>query len=88
MNADRLYDLCAVVVHCGSTPNRGHYITVVKSHAFWLLFDDDIVDVSFCYFDYSFFFLCFFTRVRCRIFVTLPVLIFWFVFNFNSFVFQ
>ncbi|VDD95060.1 unnamed protein product [Enterobius vermicularis] len=44
LNADRLYDLCAVVVHCGSTPNRGHYITVVKSHAFWLLFDDDIVD--------------------------------------------
>jgi len=31
-------------VHCGSTPNRGHYITVVKSHGFWLLFDDDIVD--------------------------------------------
>lgn len=44
VNGDRLYDLCAVVVHCGSTPNRGHYITIVKSHAFWLLFDDDIVD--------------------------------------------
>ncbi|MFH4973963.1 hypothetical protein AB6A40_000672 [Gnathostoma spinigerum] len=44
VNGDRLYDLCAVVVHCGSTPNRGHYITVVKSHNFWLLFDDDIVD--------------------------------------------
>ncbi len=46
VNGDRLYDLVAVVVHCGSTPNRGHYITVVKSHGFWLLFDDDIVDVS------------------------------------------
>ncbi len=45
VNGDRLYDLVAVVVHCGSTPNRGHYITVVKSHGFWLLFDDDIVDV-------------------------------------------
>uniref|UniRef100_A0A914W418 Ubiquitin carboxyl-terminal hydrolase n=1 Tax=Plectus sambesii TaxID=2011161 RepID=A0A914W418_9BILA len=44
VNGDRLYDLVAVVVHCGSTPNRGHYITVVKSHGFWLLFDDDIVD--------------------------------------------
>ncbi|VDN06697.1 unnamed protein product, partial [Thelazia callipaeda] len=44
VNRDRLYDLCAVVVHCGSTPNRGHYITIVKSHNFWLLFDDDIVD--------------------------------------------
>uniref|UniRef100_A0A914CTM9 ubiquitinyl hydrolase 1 n=1 Tax=Acrobeloides nanus TaxID=290746 RepID=A0A914CTM9_9BILA len=43
-NSDRLYDLVAVVVHCGSTPNRGHYITLVRSHSFWLLFDDDIVD--------------------------------------------
>lgn len=43
---DRLYDLVAVVVHCGSGPNRGHYISIVKSHDFWLLFDDDIVDVS------------------------------------------
>lgn len=42
---DRLYDLVAVVVHCGSGPNRGHYISIVKSHDFWLLFDDDIVDV-------------------------------------------
>ncbi|KTG32151.1 hypothetical protein cypCar_00022489 [Cyprinus carpio] len=25
-------------------PNRGHYITIVKSHGFWLLFDDDIVE--------------------------------------------
>jgi len=44
LNGDRLYDLAAVVVHCGATPNRGHYITVVKSHGHWLLFDDDIVD--------------------------------------------
>lgn len=29
-----------------SGPNRGHYITIVKSHGFWLLFDDDIVEVS------------------------------------------
>ena len=43
---DRLYDLVAVVVHCGSGPNRGHYISIVKSHGFWLLFDDDVVDVS------------------------------------------
>nr|CAG4636183.1 EOG090X06IH [Eubosmina coregoni] len=41
---DRLYDLVSVVVHCGSGPNRGHYISIVKSHDFWLLFDDDIVD--------------------------------------------
>jgi len=43
-NGEQLYDLVAVVVHCGSTPNRGHYITVVKSHTHWLLFDDDMVD--------------------------------------------
>uniref|UniRef100_A0A8C4SE28 Ubiquitin carboxyl-terminal hydrolase 46 n=1 Tax=Erpetoichthys calabaricus TaxID=27687 RepID=A0A8C4SE28_ERPCA len=44
INLDRMYDLVAVVVHCGSGPNRGHYITIVKSHGFWLLFDDDIVE--------------------------------------------
>uniref|UniRef100_A0AAY5ENP6 ubiquitinyl hydrolase 1 n=1 Tax=Electrophorus electricus TaxID=8005 RepID=A0AAY5ENP6_ELEEL len=43
-NPDRMYDLVSVVVHCGSGPNRGHYITIVKSHGFWLLFDDDIVE--------------------------------------------
>ena len=46
VNSERMYDLIAVVVHCGSGPNRGHYISIVKSHGFWLLFDDDIVDVS------------------------------------------
>lgn len=44
LNHDQMYDLVAVVVHCGSGPNRGHYITLVKSSGFWLLFDDDIVD--------------------------------------------
>lgn len=44
INHDRMYDLAAVVVHCGSGPNRGHYIAIVKSHGFWLLFDDDIVE--------------------------------------------
>ncbi|XP_041461256.1 ubiquitin carboxyl-terminal hydrolase 12-like [Lytechinus pictus] len=41
---DKLYDLVSVVVHCGSGPNRGHYITIVKSFGFWLLFDDDMVE--------------------------------------------
>ncbi|CAL2036873.1 unnamed protein product [Caenorhabditis brenneri] len=41
---DRMYDLVATVVHCGATPNRGHYITLVKSNSFWLVFDDDIVE--------------------------------------------
>lgn len=51
MNPDRLYDLTAVVVHCGSGPNRGHYISIVRSHGFWLLFDDDMVDVSAVYYE-------------------------------------
>ena len=46
VNPDRMYDLVAVVIHCGSGPNRGHYISIVKSCGFWLIFDDDIVDVS------------------------------------------
>lgn len=45
VNPDRMYNLVAVVIHCGSGPNRGHYISIVKSHDFWLLFDDDMVDV-------------------------------------------
>merc|ERR1712032_37394 len=44
VNPDRMYDLVAVAIHCGSGPNRGHYISIVKSHGFWLIFDDDIVD--------------------------------------------
>ena len=44
VNAEQLYDLCSVVIHCGSGPNRGHYISIVKSCGFWLIFDDDIVD--------------------------------------------
>lgn len=44
VNPERMYDLVAVVIHCGSGPNRGHYISIVKSHGFWLIFDDDIVD--------------------------------------------
>lgn len=35
-----------IFVLLSSGPNRGHYITIVKSHGFWLLFDDDIVEVS------------------------------------------
>eukprot|EP00094_Tigriopus_californicus_P002027 TCALIF_01953-PA protein Name:"Similar to USP46 Ubiquitin carboxyl-terminal hydrolase 46 (Pongo abelii)" AED:0.17 eAED:0.17 QI:0/0.8/0.63/0.90/1/1/11/530/644 len=46
VNPDRMYDLVAVVIHCGSGPNRGHYISIVKSCGFWLIFDDDIVDVT------------------------------------------
>ncbi|XP_019861980.1 PREDICTED: ubiquitin carboxyl-terminal hydrolase 46-like [Amphimedon queenslandica] len=42
---DRMYDLIGVVIHCGTGPNRGHYISVIKSHGYWLLLDDDYVEV-------------------------------------------
>ena len=48
MDADRLYELVSVVVHCGVGPNRGHYVTVVRTepgpNSSWLLFDDDVVE--------------------------------------------
>ena len=47
-DADRLYELVSVVVHCGVGPNRGHYVTVVRTEPgpapSWLLFDDDVVE--------------------------------------------
>lgn len=44
------YSLCSFfLILFYSGPNRGHYIAIVKSHDFWLLFDDDIVEVSFVY---------------------------------------
>lgn len=41
---DRLYSLFAVVVHVGSGPNQGHYVSLIKSHGQWLMFDDDCVE--------------------------------------------
>ena len=41
---DRLYTLFAVVVHVGSGPNQGHYVSLIKSHGQWLMFDDDCVE--------------------------------------------
>ena len=51
--SERLYDLVSVVIHCGAAMNRGHYITAVRCQSvppsanapFWLIFDDDIVEV-------------------------------------------
>ncbi|ORZ40284.1 hypothetical protein BCR44DRAFT_1424768 [Catenaria anguillulae PL171] len=43
--ADREYDLFAIVVHIGGTPNHGHYVALVRSADKWLLFDDDTVDL-------------------------------------------
>ena len=43
---DAYYDLFAIVVHAGSGPNHGHYVSLVKSHGQWLTFDDDAVDIA------------------------------------------
>jgi ubiquitin carboxyl-terminal hydrolase 12/46 len=43
---DRLYSLFAVVVHVGSGPSQGHYVTLVRSFGHWLLFDDDAVELK------------------------------------------
>ena len=41
---DRLYELYAVIVHLGSTPHHGHYVTIIKTKdRGWLLFDDELV---------------------------------------------
>ena len=42
---DRCYRLFAVVVHVGSGPNHGHYVTLVRSHQHWLMFDDEAVEL-------------------------------------------
>jgi len=43
---DASYHLFAVVVHVGSGPNHGHYVSLVKSHGQWLTYDDDAVDIA------------------------------------------
>mmetsp|Transcript_27988 Transcript_27988/g.46941 ORF Transcript_27988/g.46941 Transcript_27988/m.46941 type:complete len:439 (+) Transcript_27988:46-1362(+) len=42
---DREYHLYAVVVHVGSRSEHGHYISIVRSHNHWLVFDDDNVEL-------------------------------------------
>jgi len=41
---DDVYNLFAVVVHSGGSLNHGHYVSLVKSHGHWLIFDDDHVE--------------------------------------------
>ncbi|KAK9917186.1 hypothetical protein WJX75_001669 [Coccomyxa subellipsoidea] len=44
MHVDDAYQLFAVVVHVGSGPNHGHYVSFVKSAEHWLFFDDELVE--------------------------------------------
>ncbi|KAK9815432.1 hypothetical protein WJX72_003636 [[Myrmecia] bisecta] len=43
--ADAVYNLFGVVVHVGSGPNHGHYVSFVKSAGNWLFFDDENVEL-------------------------------------------
>ncbi|KAF8963902.1 hypothetical protein BDZ97DRAFT_1661022 [Flammula alnicola] len=42
-DADRLYNLFAIVVHIGNGPHHGHYVSIIKTVGTWLVFDDDNV---------------------------------------------
>ncbi|TEB38768.1 cysteine proteinase [Coprinellus micaceus] len=42
-NADRLYSLFAIVVHIGTGPHQGHYVSIIKTGGSWFVFDDDAV---------------------------------------------
>mmetsp|Transcript_18427 Transcript_18427/g.71180 ORF Transcript_18427/g.71180 Transcript_18427/m.71180 type:complete len:409 (+) Transcript_18427:171-1397(+) len=42
---DRLYELFGIVAHLGVGPNQGHYISTIKSHQKWMLFDDERIEV-------------------------------------------
>eukprot|EP01132_Coremiostelium_polycephalum_P006271 gene6271-7813_t len=45
VDPDRKYHLFAVVIHVGSGPNHGHYVSMIKSHGVWFIFDDDNIDI-------------------------------------------
>ncbi|KAJ3985724.1 hypothetical protein F5890DRAFT_1438605 [Lentinula detonsa] len=42
-DADRLYNLFAIVIHLGNGPHHGHYISIIKTLGSWFVFDDDNV---------------------------------------------
>ncbi|KAF9041166.1 hypothetical protein BDP27DRAFT_1244526 [Rhodocollybia butyracea] len=44
-DADRLYNLFAIVIHLGNGPHHGHYISIIKILGSWFVFDDDNVDL-------------------------------------------
>eukprot|EP00127_Corallochytrium_limacisporum_P001536 Clim_evm15s64 gene=Clim_evmTU15s64 len=44
IDADRLYRLFGIVVHVGSGLNHGHFISIVYSQGYWIIFDDENVD--------------------------------------------
>jgi len=41
-----LYELFAVVMHIGGSPNSGHYVTLIRHSGRWLRFDDESIDIA------------------------------------------
>eukprot|EP01083_Nonionella_stella_P021600 59862_1 len=44
-DAERDYRLYAVIIHIGSGMRFGHYITMVKNHGRWFMYDDDHIQI-------------------------------------------
>ncbi|KIY50480.1 cysteine proteinase, partial [Fistulina hepatica ATCC 64428] len=42
-DADKLFDLFAIVIHIGNGPHHGHYISIIKTVGGWQVFDDENV---------------------------------------------
>lgn len=43
--AERIYELYAVIVHIGGGAYHGHYVSIIKTRTLgWLLFDDELVE--------------------------------------------
>jgi len=45
VDPDKKFYLFAVVIHVGNGPNHGHYVSMIKSHGVWFIFDDDNIDI-------------------------------------------
>jgi ubiquitin carboxyl-terminal hydrolase 9/13 len=42
---DKLYELFAIIVHLGTGPHQGHYISIVRVGIRWFVFDDETVTI-------------------------------------------
>ena len=41
-----LYRLSGIIVHLGQGMSYGHYVSLIRSHEFWLKFDDHDVSLA------------------------------------------
>jgi ubiquitin C-terminal hydrolase len=44
VDSERKYELFAIVIHIGSGPNLGHYVSIIKSCGIWFYFDDEDIE--------------------------------------------